>query len=475
MSPPESRRLPLFAALQAAAGRTGFHMPGHAGGRAFEAWFREPLIRFDNTEIAVLDDLNRPSGPVLAAETIAAEVFGAARTHFITSGSTTSLFAALAAAVPAGGTVLLGRSVHKSVAHAMAMLDLQPVFLPAEPGLDHPLPVPAIPAGDPGPFSALVLTAPDYYGHLPDIAAFAAFAHRSGACLIVDAAHGAHLLVDPDLQGQRALAAGADLVVESAHKTLAALTPGSFLHLSHAAVQSGRIDPARTADMLRIFQTSSPSFPLAASLEYAVHKLAEEGSRRWRERRADIARCTEALPPPFRPVRTPPADALRLVLDMPGLSTAYVEAALLERGIDIELRDFRRLVLIVSLWQEPADFDTLLQALTEIAAAPQAAAETDLRLESRLDALLRTTPEFCTTPRQALFGTGTRLRVPIAAAVGLVAGETVTPTPPCVPLIWPGERISREQAEVTSAVLPAGAAVTVLADADVTKPMRHSC
>lgn len=460
----EADELPLLAALQRCRDRIGFHMPGHAGGAAFEPWFAEVLPFLDNTEIASLDNLNDPVGPVLRAQQKAAKRAGAGETFFVTTGSTTSMKAAMASVVPAGGRVLLARNVHKSVAHAVAELDLLPDFLPAK-DCRHPLPLPDLP-DVPGQqdLAAVIITAPDYYGHLIDIAAFADYAHAADACLIVDAAHGAHLGADPLLKHKRALAAGADLVIESAHKTLAALTPGSYLHIAKASIEQKRVDPARVLSMLRIYQTSSPSFLIAASLEYASWLLARDGDRLWRERTGQIAAFKADLPAPLTLFEQAPQDPLRLVIDCAKshVSARRCEEALTARGIDIEMMDYRHLVLIVSLWQPYDHLKRLQKALNDVMALPADPADRSGDLSPELFAALLKPPVFVCSPRDALFGARRRQRVLPAELAGRIAAEVISPTPPCIPLIWPGERVTAERAALLSSILPPDRPVDVL-------------
>lgn len=448
--------LPLLASLYAVRDRTGFHMPGHRGGRAFPTWLKTDLLALDNTEIDLLDDLNSPHAAALKSMEQAAFYFDAAYTRYVTTGSTTSLKIAIASVVPHGGTILLARSVHKAIANMVAEQALVPLFFDSIFADDCPYPVPVVttwPAQTKP--AAIVITSPDYYGRFVDVATLATFAHTKGIPLIVDAAHGPHLIVDPQQATRRALALGADIVVESAHKTLPSLTPASLLHVNKDAVTSGRVCIDRIMTMLRVYQTSSPSFLIAASLEYGIAALRQDGERRHAQVLQQIASFRSSLPTPYRLWPDDGRDPLRLVIDVSATnrSARSVASALVRRGIDVELYDARHLVLIVSLWQEAEDFSHLRDALQAIAASPSQEPFTSQNATMMLPALLHKPPQFVMSAHEAMFGSWPRKSVSLVNSMGEIAAEMLTPTPPCIPLVWAGERLDTKRVMVLQALL----------------------
>lgn len=482
MNRPTASDLPLFSALEQSRNRVGFHMPGHAGGSGFAAWFRDAVWSFDNTEIDILDNVNDPQGAARRSMEQTAAIFGAAFTWYVPSGSTIGLKTAIGSVVPAGGRLLLSRVSHKSIIHALAESSIEPVFLTDVMRDDGLLPLPLAPSQTAGyeDIDALIVTSPDYYGRLIDLKPFVRFAESLAIPLIVDAAHGAHLLVDPDLSKKRALAAGADLVIESAHKTLAALTPGSYLHVSEKALASGRVKEDRVQTMLNVYQTSSPSFPIAASLEYAAWSLAKEGRSLHQRRVAELEQFIQRLPESVKAVRGKDRDPLRLVLDLSRvkMTTRRFQKELMRRGIDIEMADFRDLVLIVSLYQDQVDFSSLLSAIETILALPEDKADA-LREAKRMAALtsdvLLTPPSFTCSMRHALFGDVKRQLVSIEDAEGSISSTVVSPTPPCIPLLWPGEMIEKKHLTLLRNVLPEGRMLSVISQDNVSEDRLHSC
>ena len=235
------------------------HMPGH-GGR---------LDPIDVTELRLTDDLlyPMPNGAIVCSEAAAAKAYGVQKTLYSCSGATLCIQAALAfllSKLPKKGVlVACERRVHRSVLHALALLDIEPVFV------EDPLNLPDKTA-------ILIFCGCDYYGKIPDYPAIAALCQSRGIDTLVDNAHGAHLQF---WEGGKLHPArfGFDLIVDSAHKTLNCLTGGAMLHL--AGGFQGDIEAAypELKHFFRVFSTSSPSFPILRSLEDAVFTAAERG------------------------------------------------------------------------------------------------------------------------------------------------------------------------------------------------------
>ncbi len=257
-----------------------FHMPGHkrkASFCGFPVLFEYPPGSFDITEIEGFDDLHDQKG-ILKEETDRASAFyGTKATLFSVNGSTASNLAAVCAAVPKGGRILISSDAHRSILHAAELRELTvkaietPELLPGVPSAVTPeLLAEAL---DRFLCDAVVITSPTYEGDTADIEAIAGIVHAKGALLIVDEAHGAHFSMHPAFP-KSAVRSSADLVIQSLHKTLPALTQTSLLHNVSGAV--------RTSELLRyldIFETSSPSYVLLASITSCLHFLMKEEER----------------------------------------------------------------------------------------------------------------------------------------------------------------------------------------------------
>lgn len=424
---------PLYQALQQlAAGQAArFHMPGHKGRAAFA--LPNPFA-IDYTEIDGTGNLYEGDEPILSAERAAARYYAAEDCLFLTGGSTQGVMTAIAAAVPVGGTIVMDRNCHRAATHALAMLDLTPEFVFPRPFADVPgriAPSDVADALERYPDSAAVLiTSPNYYGVRQDISAIAAVCHAHGVPLLVDAAHAAHF---PAVGLPSPIAEGADLAAVSAHKTLPALGQSAML------LSSGRIPWHTLLETAPLFGSSSPSYLLLASIDCARAWLENEGERLYtvcaqavENLRTWIARNTA-----FEALTGPELDPCRLTIctggRMPGDELAR---HLARHSIVCEMSDARHAVLICTGMDCREWFCRLKDALLQIPCD----APPEVWKPQRLPI-----PERVCSVRAAMFAPHRELEP--EQAVGQVCARAVTPYPPGVPVIYPGERICREHIE----------------------------
>lgn len=472
----DNGKLPLIAALLQlnAAGRFSWHMPGHNRGRQWPEWLRDNLYLLDTTELACSDDLLAPEGPALQSLKMISELCSAGWSRYLTCGSTTGILAMLAACPGRGGRILMSPVCHQSVMHAAVLLDLEigwikPGLWPAIPTAhNEPLTLlPQVSVGDVqraavdfGSFDAVFLTSPDYYGSCAEIEAIAEFAHARNASVLVDEAHGAHLSFKHQALPASAMRQGADICIQSLHKTLPALTSAAMLHVSAKAFASGRIDLSRVESALKIFHTSSPSFVIAASAEYAVHWLHEQADDHLDvliDRIGDMARKLASdyvLAPVDRSAADYCADRdpLRIVVSYrDGRDIDPTARHLASLGIDVEMNDTKRLVLIPAIDQTEAEFSVIIDALLQYA-RQHALAEPGLGDRVTLNELdegwkrqIIKAPNLQIRPGDAMLKKAGRKQVAIEAAVGLCSAAAIVPYPPGIPLVWPGERLSSEK------------------------------
>ena len=416
---------PLYDALRAfaGAGPLRMHMPGHKG-KPLPAPELAGLAAIDFTELPPTGDLFGGGGAIGAAEALWAEVFRMDSCLFLTGGSTQGVLSALTLACPPGSGVLVDRGCHRSVFHALALLDLDPVYVPrpwlAGAGVTGPVSPETVEALlDARPdVKTLCITSPTYYGVLSDIPALAAVMRRRGGALVVDGAHGAHL---PFLGIDHF--SHADLAVVSAHKTLPApgqtalLLAGGGGHFTHA-------DLRRAGS---IYGSSSPSYPLMAALDLCRACMEEEGAAAYRAAAEGAAALRRDFPTLTED--TAPLDPTRLTLLSPdGLAA---QAALEGRNVWPEMADRGHVVLILTGADAPADLARLRAALAQAELGPCPAFPPPPEL-----------PERALTPRQALFSPGRDL--PLDRAEGEIAAAPIAPYPPGVPVAAPGERIGKK-------------------------------
>ena len=452
----------------------GFHMPGHAGARFFSDEYRRDLLSVDTTETSFSDDLHHPAGPALLAMREASRMYGSGATLFVETGSTTGIRVMMASVAGPDSFFLLPRTVHMSVVHTLALLGSEYAFIEEKPVLEDGF---LFPQTSPRDLSAaleryprttdVLLVSPDYYGQCADLSAVSSALHARGIRLLVDEAHGSHFAFGKELFPKDAMASGADIAVQSLHKTIPALTMASQIHISENAIRSGRVLPARVLEMLGVFETSSPSFLIAASSEYAISWMEQYGRDALKDRIVETEEFKAQAAGIGTGIFTFPEseflrDPLRVVLAVNPKTVRMADLIrhMEEAGIAAEFADLTRIVLIVSPWQRKEDFDAICRVLASYRPGkdPGADAGEVLEAERLWKTLATAVPERVLDVRTALF-TARKESVPIANAVGSIAGAALIPYPPGVPLLWPGERITAGTADFLAVLLRHGITV----------------
>jgi lysine decarboxylase len=446
------------------------------------------------------DNTFNPTGCVRDAQALAADLFGAGQTFYLSAGSSLGIAATLLATVPQGQTVALPRNIHRSVVAGLVLSGAVPRFLAHEVLPEcgalgvAPATVAAALDQDLKP-AAVFLTRPSYYGLARELAEIAQICHARGVPLIVDEAHGAHLhflptavagVSDPNgLPGaesarpqslrpgafasllpqppQPALGAGADLVVQSCHKTLGSLVGSAQLHVSRESL----VSPARVQDALNFLQTTSPSFLLLASLDLMRRWLARAGRELFAAAVDDAHRLEsqiEELPglQVFRPENDPRLanhwrDPLRLVVNVSGAGWDGYEVERFLRTefqIEDEMADWFNVVYVLSPNDDPAARDRLIAGLRAVSGQARAwSSPTSSQISTHV--LQPPIPELAMAPRTAALAPKTV--VPLTASTGCTCAEMVMFYPPGIPLLMPGERINAETLDVCRQLLAAGA------------------
>ncbi|WP_438448924.1 aminotransferase class I/II-fold pyridoxal phosphate-dependent enzyme [Gorillibacterium sp. sgz5001074] len=473
---------PLFEALagRRAKGETSFHVPGHKFGAQLEPEELAsygPVMGIDYTEIEGLDDLHHPEGVILEAERLAAECFGAERSYFLVGGSTAGNLALITAVCGRGERILVQRNAHKSVIHGLMLAGAEAVFL--QPELD---PDTGLAAGvslhtvkralEAYPDAkALFLTNPNYYGMGVDLRPYADAAHQAGMPLLVDEAHGAHFGFHPAVPAS-ALSCGADGVVQSTHKMLTAMTMGAMLHL-----QGDRLDRRRVEQRLAMLQSSSPSYPLMASLDLARRLAATQGRNLLELRIGWLAGLLKDLDRLrfIRPVRRIPGTSPYETLD-PFKITLYDSSSSLtgfqlqerlgQSGIITEMADDRHVLLACSLATGKEELDRLFQVLQllerDLAGNRDMGGEAAIPVVPSVQELLQQKDSAASdigdpVPMTMEIRSTGVTAVPLEEAIGRPSAETVIPYPPGIPLLFAGEVIRPAAAQRIRQLARAGA------------------
>ncbi|MFH8369390.1 aminotransferase class I/II-fold pyridoxal phosphate-dependent enzyme [Streptomyces sp. NPDC018031] len=437
------------------SGALSFAPPGHKQGRGADPAVRRVLgdsvFRSDLLASGALDDRCTRGRVLERAEALMADAVHASHTFFTTCGSSLSVKAAMLAVAGPHEKLLLGRDAHKSVVAGLILSGVRPVWVDPqwdpERGLAHPPSPAAFEAAfeeHPDARGALVVS-PTPYGGCADLRGIAEVCHRRSRPLIVDEAWGAHLPFHPELPTW-AMDAGADVCVTSIHKMGSGLEQGSVFHLG-----GDLVDPVVLRSRADLFGTTSPSVLVYAGMDGWRRQMVQHGHELL-SHALELAAKTRTAVEGIDGLHVNDRedfvgdrlahdfDPLPLVVDVSGLgTTGYLAADWLRehRHIAVHLADHRRINAQLTHADDTATAGALVSALEDFAdhagdlpAAPEVAvpAPAELRMEqSHL-------------PRDAYFGPVEE--VPVAEAAGRVAAETVTPYPPGIPAVLPGERLT---------------------------------
>jgi len=415
---------PLYDCLKefAARGPVRMHMPGHKG-KPLHVPELAGLSSLDVTELPPTGNLYEEGEPFTSAQKLWADRFGFDHCQFLTGGSTMGIHTGLTLCCKPGDKVLVDRGSHRSVFHSMALLDLDPVFLTrpwlAGEGITGPfLPsdVEKILKNHPE-IKTVCITSPTYCGALSDIAGISQVVHAHGGKLMVDGAHGAHLpFLDVDHFR------GADVVVVSAHKTLPAMGQTALLFTRGIA-------PELVRRRATLYGSSSPSYPMLASLDVARDWLDREGAAEYRRVAERVKLLRQTFPSLGEGLELDPCRLTVKSKDGPAL-TARLE----QLGIYPEMEDGGHVVFILTCADSDADLDRLEQALEGCRA---------LLGERSVPLPPPPVPERALTQRQALFAPTRTL--PLSECEGEVCACQLAPYPPGVPVVAPGERITKKE------------------------------
>lgn len=339
---------PIYTKLKAyhSENRVTFAMPGHKNARGLTAG----LAELDTTELDATVDLHHGCSEVYKSQKMLSEFYKSGESRYLAGGSTAGIHAWVSANFKSGDTIAANRNCHISLVNICALLGVDIVMIPnrIRETFHTPVPPESIPFLQFPEIKGVFITSPTYYGECADIYRISKECKKRGIPLFVDEAHGAHF-ISSDAFPKTAMEQGADVSVQSAHKTLDALTGAAFLHM--------REKSERLIRAVSMVQTSSPSYPIVASAELAWTRLADGGY--WDK---TIERCVD-----FRK-RCPCEvmdndDVTRLVIHFEKMSGYEAQSQLAGLGIDMEMADETNVVAIASPSNTAEDFELLLNAL----------------------------------------------------------------------------------------------------------------
>lgn len=432
------------------------HMPGHkrsplSGGMA-------DYYKIDITEIQGFDNLHQAEGILLEAQRRANRLYGADETFFLVNGSTCGVLAAVMTAAGPGDEILIARNCHKSVYHAAILQGLRVRYYQPEMIREYDICGGVCPEEigrllDQFPeCKAVVVTSPTYEGIISDVEGIAAEAHQRGKILIVDEAHGAHLGIcsagTEDGMGvarkRGAVSQGADLVIHSLHKTLPSMTQTALLH-----VNGGRVDRVKLRKYLSMFQSSSPSYVLMASMDSCIRFLEDHG-REWfasmrrhyeifckkmeNLQQIRIGKMTELS----ENYALKDWDIGKIVISVKGTNMTGKELSDILREnyhLELEMAAETYALAIMTLMDEEKGWQRLADALIEI----------DGRIEKKQTQSAIKNAVFCKakqTMAEAFHSPWEEVFLKDASS--RISADFITPYPPGIPFVVPGEQIKEE-------------------------------
>lgn len=453
------------------------HMPGH---KRHISHFGDPFA-IDITEIDGFDNLHHAQGILLEAQKRAAQLYGAEESFYLVNGSTCGILAAVSAATQRGDTVLMARNCHKAVYHAVFLNGLHAEYLYPEADMERGINGSILPeqvrraleGQEAQRISAVVITSPTYDGVVSDIRRIAAEVHRAGAVLIVDEAHGAHFPMH-EYFPETSLACGADLVINSLHKTMPALTQSALLH-----VQGSRIDRERLRQYLGIYQTSSPSYVLMAAMDRCVRLMQDRGealfavfTERLEKMRLELGKMKRLYLVTGKESELSAFDYDRSKVLISTERCVYSGRELAEilrdeyhLEVEMDAPEYVTAIMTVSDTQE--GFDRLTRALLEVDRELTETPKTMRKIKqqgNRWIKTLRSLPKNKEVMTIEAAANSEAHAVWLRESAGCVSAEFVYLYPPGIPLLVPGEQITQELLEEFSYYRKCGFELQGLAD-----------
>lgn len=424
-----------------------FHMPGHKGSAIFKRYgyeeFLNNFVDCDVTEIPGADNLFQAEGIILETMEKYEKLYNVRRSYLQINGTSGGIIAAVLASVKPGRKLIMARNCHKSVFNALALGNIQPVYLKPEYIDEYGIMGEVSPEEvrkciDENPEAdAVILPSPNYYGICSDIKAIADIAHAAGKVLIVDQAHGAHLKFfhkygcGNDMP-PAAEDCDADIVINSIHKTLASLTQSAVLNFN-----SDIVDRYVLEDKMQAIESTSPSYVLMSFLDINADLLMDHGKQAMEEWKSAIDffyREAENIKG-LKLMTIPNMDITKINLDMGalGIDGAELEKLLMKKGIFSELYTGDILMLMTGIGNTREHMERTLYALNEIASA--GASEYTGNAEHRKAYHVPEAGVLFDVPRDKMF-------IPIDSAEGRISAGSIIPYPPGIPFVCPGEQIT---------------------------------
>lgn len=420
-----------------------FHVPGHKMGKIFDKLgynnILEKIYTLDTTEIEGTDNLHNAKEVIKQSQERASRVFNSDKTIYLVNGSTCGIQAAIMSTCPPKSKIIVNRDCHQSVINSCILGDITPVYIDSEicretnilKGINYSKAKEIIDNNLDA--KAIILTYPTYYGETYNLRDICNYAHDKDMIVIVDEAHGAHLELSDRLP-KSAINLGADIVIQSTHKTLPSFTQSSMVH-----IKGNRVDYNKLQSILRIIESSSPSYLFMSSLELAVDIYEKHGKELMESLLNNIDKFKDKFKSNHDVYIYNEMDKTKIFISLKNIGmTGYELDEILrsEYKIQCELSNHYGVLLICTIGNEEEDFICLETALKDILNKYKnkgSIEDTDYPVSI---------PKMKLTPREAFYKE--KKRVKLKDSIGKISGEYIIPYPPGISLISPGEIISEE-------------------------------
>ena len=439
------------------------HMPGHAGGRGVNEVLQS-IAAIDVTEVEGMDDFHLPQGIIAESQRLMAKAAGAGESFYLVNGASSGIHALFMSMAAEGEKILLPRNCHRSFYSGMVLSGAMPVYIPNqiddELGLELSVKVSEIEkclSQNPD-IMTIFITSPSYFGTCSDIESIAALAGQYQKYVLVDEAHGGHFPFHKDYPAS-ALAQGAMAAVNGLHKTWPVLNQGGCLH-----IKSGFPEHERLRQAVSLLTTTSPSYPLLASMELARLFMEQEGHSRleqagqWSKEYKDKINQIRGLHCHNEELKEKAdikgIDPLKVLISIPGLQlSGYQMGSILKEKyhIQVEMETEHSVLAMFSLLHDKSDWERFYKALQKVAADYEGSKKRSLRIEPPPAA------KVVLSPRRAF--KSAKKQVKLAESLNLISGEMIAVYPPGIPCLLPGECITGEVLNYLHHVIDSGARI----------------
>lgn len=448
---------PLFDAVKKHVDNkvTPFHVPGHkygAGLTELRDYLGENVFKIDLNAMVDIDDYINPISCIKNSEDLIADAFGAENGYMLVNGTTSGIHAMLISSCHPGDKIILPRNAHKSTISGLILSGAIPVYVNTEYDSDYGISttvnVDAIKEAfnnEPHAVATFVIN-PSYYGFTPDLKSIIRSSHRNGAAVLVDEAHGCHMAFHDEFP-LTAMEAGADLASASTHKTSGSFTQSSIL-LHRGNIISNDV----LKHSLNLIRSTSGSYILMTSIDIARKQLALHGEDLL-SRCLELARYARDEINKIEGLRSfgkemikkhrgiYDFDETKLTVNVHNIGYTGFEVEKILRDkykIQVELADLNNIMAIISIGDSEENIQTLIAALKDIATKHQK------KIKVRKFQLPEM-PELIVSPRDAFYSK--KKTVSLEKSIGEISGESVMAYPPGIPIVCPGERITKETIE----------------------------